>query len=354
MQQLHGGDIYTKAYDIDFSASLNPLGMPEGVAAAACEGVRLSDRYPDTQCRALRQALAKKSALPEDHIIFGNGAAELIYALVAAVKPRCAIVTAPGFSEYELALAGARCRVEHVLLAEENGFVLPDDLPDRITDETDIVFLCNPNNPTGVLIPETLLQEVARRCEHHRVLLVVDECFLGLTPDGLRRSLRKYTIDHRQLFILDAFTKLYAMPGLRLGFGLCADTGLLREMGRHLQPWNISLPAQMAGVAALQETAYVEESLRYLEVEKTFLRQSLADLGLPCPGSSANFLFFKGPDDLADALADRRILIRDCRSYAGLAGGWFRIGVRSHAENERLVRETGDILALRQDRENVD
>ena len=344
MQQLHGGDVYTNEYEIDYSASLNPLGMPPSVKQAACEGVMRSSQYPDTACRKLRGALSAKTGIPGEAIIFGNGAAELIYALCAAVRPKKALVTAPGFAEYELALESAGCKTEHILLSESDGFRLSKDSPGLVSPDTDIVFLCNPNNPTGVTIPKELLLVFLARCEECGALLVVDECFLGLTPGGGSLSLRSHVMKSRNLFVLDAFTKLYAMPGIRLGFGFCSCERIPDGMRRHLQPWNVSLPAQMAGIAALKEDGFVQESLAYVERELRFLKKEFAKLHLLCADSTANFLFFKGPDGLAESLSDRGILIRDCRSYKNLEPGWYRVAVRSHEENLRLVREIAEAV----------
>ncbi len=343
-EQIHGGDIYTKAYRIDFSANMNPLGMPRLVAEAACEGVRRSENYPDVHCRALRKAIAGSENVPEEWVVCGNGAAELIFALVWAVRPKKALLAAPGFAEYEQALRCVDCRITFYPCREENGFALREDYLEYLTEDMDLVFLCNPANPTGVLIEPELLERIADRCREREILLVVDECFNGLLERGEELSLKGRLDAQPGLFLLRAFTKLYAMAGLRLGYGLCADEGLLERLRKVLQPWNVSLPAQMAGIAAVQEREYVARSRAYVAKEREFLRQGLRVLGLKTYDSMANFLFFSGPEGLCERCAEEGILIRDCQNYRGLGPGYYRIAVRTREENQELLRALGKIL----------
>ena len=344
MEQIHGGDIYSKEYRLDFSANLNPLGMPEAVRRAACEGVELSVHYPDVLCRRLRGAISDAYGADPDHVICGNGAAELIFALAQAQRPGKALLVSPGFAEYELALKSVECETEFYNCTRETGFVIQEDFADLISEDIDLLFLCNPANPTGVLVPKELLEKIALRCAEKKVLLVLDECFNGFLDDPDRASLLDKVPKNRHLFILRAFTKLYAMAGLRLGYGICSDRQLLEKMHSVLQPWNVSLPAQRAGYAAISQTGYVEESRKYVRNERNFLRASLEKLGLTCYDSAANFLFFEGPEMLAQQCEKQGILIRDCSNYRGLKKGYFRIAVRKREENEELLRVLKEIL----------
>lgn len=339
-KETHGGDVYGTPCRIDFSANINPLGMPECVAQAACEGVRFSSCYPDLHCRQLRAGIAESEQVPEQWIICGNGAAELVFALTAALKPKRALLTAPGFAEYEQALRalGDDCQINFYFCREENGFALGEDYLDSLTPDLDLVFLCSPNNPTGLTIPVPLLEQIARRCEENHIFLVMDECFNGFLEQGEALSMKRFLGQMQGLFILKAFTKLYAMAGLRLGYGLCSDQELLGQMHRVLQPWNVSTPAQMAGFAALQETEFVEISRAYIRGERIFLIEELRKRQYFCLDSEANYVFFRGPEDLYDRCREEGILIRDCSNYRGLAPGYFRVAVRTRVENEELLR----------------
>lgn len=344
---IHGGDIYTYQGMLDFSANINPLGLPEAVVQAAAKGAALSAAYPDTQCRALRQALAQTEGpgwLQPDNIICGNGAADLIFMLALAAKPRRALLLAPGFHEYEQALRAVGCQISYYYLPEAEGFQLDVArlLAQMQAEKPDMLFVCNPNNPTGLALPRPELQPLAERCRQTGALLVLDECFNEFLDEPAAYTLKPLLPANQQLFILKAFTKLYAMPGLRLGFGLCTNAALLAQMEACAQPWRVSTPAQLAGLAALQETAYVAQAQALVQQERAFLLTELNKLGLQTYNSMANYLFFRAPQapKLAEACRSQQpgVLIRDCSNYVGLEPGYFRVAVRTRLENEQLLQ----------------
>ena len=261
MEQLvHGGDWagYRAQFGrdaLDFSANVSPLGLPEGVAKAITAALPTADRYPDPLCRELRAKLALHEGVPADHILCGNGAADLIFRLVWARKPRRALVTAPTFAEYAAALETIGCTVERFILQAADDFAVPEAFLSAIDDRVDLVFLCQPNNPTGQLTPPDFVARILQRCTACGALLVLDECFLDFLPDHAQLT-AKPLLGSGDLLILKAFTKLYGMAGVRLGYALSADTALLDAMQYTGQPWAVSSLAQAAGLAALDETAY--------------------------------------------------------------------------------------------------
>ena len=341
----HGGDIYGRPVTLDVSVNTNPLGPPPGVVRAVVDAAQLLDRYPDPHCRRLVAALADREGGPEEAILCGAGAAELIFSFCAALRPRTALELAPTFSEYAAALAAAGCRVERCALEEEQGFALTEKLLEELERKNcEVVFLCNPNNPTGRLIPPALLESILALCERRGGWLFVDECFLELSDGGRGASLAPLLRPGRRLFLLRAFTKSYAMAGLRLGYCLCGAGALLERMGRQTQPWNVSVPAQAAGLAALGEEAYLRESRALIQSERRYLREGLEALGLTVCPSQANYLLVKSPAELSGPLLDRGILIRDCANYRGLGPGWCRTAVRRREENRTLLNALGEIL----------
>lgn len=333
----HGGDVYNHKNIIDFSANINFLGMPESVKQAAKDAVEKCVNYPDTSCVKLRSAIAEREQIEMEQVICGNGAAELIFSLVLAVKPRRALLLAPTFYEYEQALHTVGCKIDRYYLQESSDFCMQEDFLERIVPEMDMVVICNPNNPTGVLTEEDFLEQILRRCEKHNALLVLDECFNDFLEEPERYSMKRYVVESKHLFILKAFTKMYAMAGLRLGYGLCGEKELLAGMNQNRQPWSVSIPAQYAGVAAAKEIVFAEESRRQIQREREFLKQEMLKSGYPVIGSAANYLFFKGSKDLYEKCLKQGILIRDCSNYEGLRTGWYRIAVKSHPENLRLL-----------------
>lgn len=350
MKLVHGGDWagYRAEFGcdaLDFSANVSPLGLPAGVAAAITNALPTADRYPDPLCRQLRAALAGAEGVPADWILCGNGAADLIFRLALAVRPRRALLPAPTFAEYEAALQTVGCAVQRVFLREENEFAVTEEFIDAVTPETDIVFLCQPNNPTGQVTPPALVERLVRRCAECGAVLVVDECFLDFLPDRDAWTAKQLLRDAPQLIILKAFTKLYAMAGVRLGYALCGDAALLEKMRGAGQPWAVSSLAQAAGLAALQETAYAGAVRALIAEQRPRMAAGLRALGLRVMDGQANYLLFRATPDFGEKLRRRGAVVRSCANYPGLDAAWYRTAVRTAEENTRLLQIMGEILA---------
>lgn len=348
-KHIHGGNIYQYENCLDFSANCNPLGTPQRVIDAAAESLRHISAYPRVGCASLREAIGEYEGVSPENIICGNGAADLIFSLCRAVSPKHALLPAPTFAEYEQALRSCGdCTVEYYFLKEEEGFRLQRSFLDELHEGLDIVFLCNPNNPTGILTKRDFLLEVLQKCAELGILLVVDECFLDFVKEPEDYTLKAQLSRYENLFLLKAFTKRYAMAGIRLGYGLTGNRMLLEKMETVTQPWNVSTVAQEAGIAALKEREYVEAGRQLVFREAEVLKKSLSRLGLQVFPSEANYIFFKGPEGFFEACVKEGILIRDCSNYPGLSKGYYRIAVRKQDENKALVdafskiRITGD------------
>lgn len=341
---IHGGDVYTAMENgleqpLDFSANIGPLGLPPAVAEAARKAVGSCDIYPDPLCRRLTAALAKAEGVSADWITCGNGAAELLFRFACALRPKKALLLAPCFAEYEQALAVSDCDIVFHTLRREDAFLPTAALLDAITPGMDVVMLCNPHNPTGALMSPDFCRAVADRCREAGTWLLMDECFIDLTDDPVRHTVKPLLRKYPRLFLLKAFTKLYAMPGLRLGYGLCADGELLERMAACGQPWSVSVPAQAAGLQALQEHDYVQKTRVLVREERAFLTAGLRKMSLEVYEGAANFIFFRAPGvtDLHRRTESRGILIRSCGNYRGLAEEYYRVAVRTRGENERLL-----------------
>ena len=350
MQTLtHGGDWagYRAAYGrdpLDFSANVSPLGLPEGVAKAITASLPTADRYPDPLCRDLRAKLSLSENVPAGWLLCGNGAADLIFRLVWAAKPRTALLPAPTFAEYAAALETAGCTVRRHFLWESEDFAVTEAFISAVDGDTDMVFLCQPNNPTGQLTPLALVEALLHRCEARGALLVVDECFLDFLPESEALSVKKL-LASPNLIILKAFTKLYGMAGVRLGYCLCSNIALLDKMQAAGQPWAVSSLAQAAGLAALDETAYVAQVQALIAQQRPVLRDGLRALGLRVLDGSVNYLLFQASETLGEALRQRGIVLRSCGNYPGLDGSWYRTAVRTAPENQQLLKTLQEVLA---------
>lgn len=338
MKAIHGGDIYHNEIDLDFSVNVNPLGMPEGSRKAAWEGILGAGAYPDTEGEKLRQQIACQEKVSLGQVVLGNGAAELLYAACYAFRVEKALVTAPSFTEYERAVFAAGGKVQYFPLLENQGFCLSGEILREITDDCDILFLCNPNNPTGVFMDRELLEKIAKRCEETGTYFCLDECFLPFIEEEGNYTMKGMLPRFPHLVILGAFTKVYAMAGLRLGYALCGNISAAQAIREKLQPWNTSIPAQMAGLAALGDEDYLKRTRELIAEEKAYLLQELPKWGAEhIYGHGADFIFFRGRKDLGELLLKKKILIRDCSNFPGLCRGFYRIGVKSHEENEALI-----------------
>lgn len=348
MRPTHGGDwagyeMEYGALPLDFSANTSPLGLPAGVKAAVIGSLEYAERYPDPRCRELTARLAAHYGVVPESILCGNGAADLIDRLALALQPQNALVTAPTFGEYAVALERVGCQVQAFPLRQENGFHLTDDFLDWISPETDVVFLCEPNNPTGITTPRPLLERVLKRCRETGTLLVVDECFGDFLNRPEAHTVVPLLAEH--LLILKAFTKFYAMAGLRLGYCLSSNHALLEAMAQAGQPWPVSTPAQAAGVAALEETDYARRLRELILTQRPWLAERLTALGCSVVPGEANYLLFFCPvPELEAKLRRRGILIRNCANYMGLCPGWYRVAVRTEPENRRLVSALSEVI----------
>ena len=340
----HGGEIYEQHYKLDYSVNVNCMGTPPSVIEAAAKGAALSAQYPDVHCRKLRMALASFLKVEETQIIFGNGAADVIFSAILARKPRKVLVPAPTFAEYEQAAKVVEAEVIHYQLKEDNEFRIDEGFRKALAPDIDMVFLCNPNNPTGHLVEKKELLRILDQCAKNDIFLVVDECFNEFLEEPEAYTLLGELEHYENLMILKAFTKTYAMAGLRLGYGLCSNQEFMEKMAECNQPWAVSIPAQFAGAAALKETEYVAESMKLLKKERSFLKSELRRLGFHVFDSQANYIFFKAAPDLKQACGKKGILIRDCSNYIGLAPGYFRVSVKKHEENVELVQVLEEIV----------
>lgn len=367
----HGGDVYRNKVQYDFSVNINPLGMPEKSIEAGKRAVELSQSYPDHMGEKLCAKLSEKEGCNAENIILGNGAAELIYALCQSVRPGRAIIPAPTFTEYENAVRASGGEVVRIYANEDKGFeISAEDIISEIyahdKEKTDMLFLCNPNNPTGRLLSGREVRRIGDVCEKRGIRFIVDECFLPFC-DSEEECTVKYDLEqYKKMCVLRAFTKIYAMPGLRLGYLLTADRELAQGISRVLQPWNTSLPAQMAGIAALEDEDYIIKTRALVGSEREYLMKEISSFeGVDVYESDANFILFRvnigevrknsriqrsgePMDFLYKGLLERGILIRKCNDFEGLdfdqKKQYYRVAVRNHSENEALIRAMKEVL----------
>lgn len=351
----HGGGVDAAAAQtglpvdriLDFSASINPLGPPDSVLEAARASLSRIDRYPEIDAASFECALSDYHGLAPEQVLAGNGSTDLIYLLPRALQPRRALLVAPCFSEYERALRQAGVPFEfHILQADCRFALRPDELAGDLDADTDLVWLANPGNPNGSVLPARQVQELLDALPG-RPTVVVDEAFIDFALEHSCLSLLK---EYSNLLILRSMTKFYAIPGLRLGYLLGAPEKVAR-LARLRLPWSLSAPALAAGRACLDASAYRQRSLQKVPRLRNDLRDGLEQLGLHVFEAAANYLLARLPGgasaaSLAAQLHRQGILIRDCGNFEGLDGSFVRVAVRGDAENGRLLQALGELLDL--------
>lgn len=340
---IHGGDIYQNEIELDFSVNINPFGIPEKVKEAMQESLELCEHYPDIHHAKLIEKIGAYYHIPEEHILCGNGASELFVAIVHAIKPRKIVIPVPSFYGYEKAANVTEAEVSYYEMTEKDGFCLTEAFLQELQEDVDLLFLANPNNPVGNTIEDMLLEKICDRCREKKITVVIDECFLEFTrKKGFfeTHSMQEYP----NVIIVKAFTKLYAIPGVRLGFLFCGSQNKAGQIFNQLPEWNISIIAEAAGRAALDETEYRNKTISYIGKERAYLKAELEKLGIKVYPGEADFLLLKTERQLYNDLLKKKILIRDCSNYRGLRTGYYRIAVKTHEENEKLIAQLKDTI----------
>lgn len=338
----HGGDIYRKErITLDASVSVNPFPLPRAFKAAMRKCVDRVSRYPDLNQTEFRRAVARIEGLKPEYIIGGSGASELIMAVVRALAPKKILTAIPCFSGYRRAalVAGVEQIVEYPL-KEESNFELDFGFLDAITPDVDAVFLEDPNNPTGKSILPDLEAAIIDRCDDLSVPLILDESFLQLGKKNASAAILSSRSPN--LYVVNSFTKTYAIPGLRVGY-LVSNPENVERVKQNLPEWNMSLFAQEVGALCANElnrASYVRKARNAIYEEAPRFENELRKLGLKVVSTDTNFILFYTPEEgLCEHMLSRGILIRDCANFRGLRQGWFRVAVRTPKENQRIIRE---------------
>ncbi|MCR5607995.1 MAG: aminotransferase class I/II-fold pyridoxal phosphate-dependent enzyme [Lachnospiraceae bacterium] len=333
-ESKHGGDIYNKVIVTDFSVNVNPLGMPESVLNVIKKEAENCSRYPDIFSRELIKELAEYRHTDEEYITCGNGASELFMAIVRGIKPDKVLLIEPSFLGYEYAVNAMDASVLYYNIAEKN-FKIDRDILGVLTKDIDMIFLANPNNPTGIAVDYDIMLEIIKHCKEEDIIVILDECFIDLSDNV--KSMKEHVEEFDNLIIVNAFTKTYGLAGIRLGYMICADNSINIKVRKNLPEWNISYIAQKAGAACFKEEEYLRETKELIKREKSYLVEKIRENGIEVYDSCTNFLLLKSNVNLYEEMLKQGILIRDCSNYRGLEKGYYRIAIKKHEENEKFI-----------------
>lgn len=346
---MHGGNIYEDSIEIDFSINVNPQGVSENVKEILIRNMDMIGKYPDIKCSALKESIGRFYDIHRDNIVCGNGASDIIQTICYMLRPKQALITAPSFSGYERALENVGSDISYYELNSKDDFAVDYGFVEMIYKITpELVFISNPNNPNGMTIDKEIGEQIVYACQRVGAHIVIDECFVELTDGGEDNSFKYLLEDAKGLVILRAFTKSYGMPGIRLGYGLCSDKMLAKWIEGYMSEWNVSGIAQAIGKAAIDadNDLYFEGTRTIIRAERDFLRRELINLGMYVYNSESNFILFYDARVLGipELLKKRGILIRDCSDYRNLGSGYYRVCIRMHEDNERLIDAIAEII----------
>ncbi|MEW9122157.1 MAG: threonine-phosphate decarboxylase CobD [Thermotaleaceae bacterium] len=352
----HGGNIYEIALEkgipkeviLDFSANINPFGIPQSLKEALINNLHIIENYPDPDYRALTEAIASYHDIETECISVGNGATELIFSLVSCLQSKNSLILAPTFSEYERALNRAGSDVHYYYLKEENEFKIDEGFKNALNPSIDLLIICNPNNPTGQFLQKKEMLEILLHCREHGIRLIVDEAFVDFVEDGEEETMISNIQDYKNLYIIRALTKFYAIPGLRLGYAITSNQHILKKIHDNREPWTINSFAALAGEIVLKDRDYIEKTKKWLSLEKEIFLKSLEKIeAIKVFRPTANYIFFrykKGDRCLKESLLAKDILIRSCSNYKNLDEHYYRVAIKDRLSNEKLVQALKEVI----------
>ena len=368
-------DLYRLAEDlkiperriIDFSTPSNPLGISKKIKADLRKHLKYLHSYPDEEAKRLRNRLARHNAIEPETILCGNGSTALVYLLARALRPLKVIIPVPTFSIYERACyTCCDSEIIYCRLKGENNFdidprefikTMEENLPVEQRQNVNfpvsgsppfpsfnMVFLCNPNNPTGRLVKKDSIKEISDAAGRIGCYLVVDEAFIDFCPAD---SVIKDVAESTKLIVLRSMSPFYALPGLRFGYGVFPRQ-LAAGLKEYKEPWTVNGLAQRAAMAALKDEAYRRETFRAIQDEKKYLEKNFRKMGIEFLTSAANFYLVKTDNagEICRQLQKKGILLSGGAHFSGLDSAHIRIAVKSHRENSILIKELKKIFGL--------
>lgn len=337
---IHGGrPTLHNSKIIDFSSNISPIGIPPSVKKTLKKNIDNIKNYPDFSSSTVISSLKKYTQLEKSNILVGNGAIEIIYNFCFAFlsKKTKVLIPVPTFQEYETAAKLNNCKISYfkTMNLSENLDLFISQIP-----KNGCVFICNPNNPTGKLLPKNQLLEIIQKAKKLSTLVFVDECFIEMVPES-NESIISYVKKYQNLFVLRSLTKSFALPGIRIGYA-AASKQMIEILEKIKIPWSVNSLAQDAANAALKNKSHLIKSNLMIKKELNYLTNKINKLdGFHCDDSSTNFILIKIKKDstkLQKKLLEQKFLIRDCKNFRGLNNHFIRIAVKSHKDNLKLVK----------------
>ena len=365
---FHGGNIYKVFREknikeiLDYSSNINPYGVSKSLKQKIAENIGILEKYPDPDYVELREKLAELNKVDISNITVGNGATESIFLFMKVLKPENVLIVSPTFGEYERAVRAwdssenREIEIEYFELEEKDEFRLNiGKLKKELEKKYDLAIICNPNNPTGKFLKMAETEEILRECNKYDTKLFIDEAFIEFLEDGLKESVVNSGENKKNLFVTRAFTKFFAIPGLRLGYGIYFDKSLEKKIAEKKEPWSVNNIAEMAGITVLDDTEYIERTLSWITEEKKYMYEKLDEIsGIKPYKTEVNFICVKIKDELIskglnvkklrEKMMEEGILIRDASNFKFLDERFFRLAIKDRRSNDRVIEVLKKIL----------
>ena len=359
---IHGGDLdlIEKKYKIpkneilDFSSNINPLGSPKSVKDKLIKNIDIIETYPDKNYENLKLNISSYTNCSFEHILVGNGATEIITSLIQSLNPKNSMLILPSYSEYEKELKKIKCKINFFYSYEEDDFKINiNNLLNKLTNEMDLLILCNPNNPTGFYLDNSNLEIILSHCKKNNIFVMIDETYAEFLTFDKNSSAINLTKKFSNLFVIRGTSKFFAVPGIRLGYAICSNNNLLDLINKNFDLWNVNSFANLAGITMFNDTKFINDSKALIKNELNNFFVSLNQLSkLKLFKTSSNFILCKILTDkiksyeIFEILIKQKILIRDAKDFDGLNTSFFRFCIKTPEQNSILIKNLKNISIL--------
>ena len=349
IEQVYG---INKEDIISFSANVNPLGVSFLLKETLANKIDAITTYPDREYTSLRQSISSYVNADMNHIIVGNGSTELISLFIQIQKPKKALLIGPTYSEYEREITLNGGRITYYRLEEEHDFVIDvNDFKANLGSDTDLLIICNPNNPTSSVITHNDMRAILDDCKQRGIDVLIDETYVEFAPNINDITAIPFTEYYSNLFIIRGISKFFAAPGLRLGYGICGNEDLLKEINKRKNPWTINSLACIAGEIMFSDQTYIEKTRLLIQEERNRISKKLRNLQhIKIYEPSANFVLVRilkddiTSQDIFDSAIKKNLMIRDCSTFPFLDDHYIRFCFMLPEQNDQLLHVLEELL----------
>lgn len=350
---LHGGNIYRlkregKGELLDYSSNINPLGVPDSFKRAIIENFDILEKYPDPDYVELRENIGRYNKVDVKNIIAGNGATEILFLYMKAMKPKKTLIISPSFAEYKRALDSVGSEIIHYPLLEENNYNLDIESFLKEVPKCDLVVICNPNNPTGSFISLENIKKINDVLSEKGIKLFIDEAFIEFIRGW--EDMTSVLLEDKNIFVMRALTKFFAVPGVRLGYGITYDEEIMKKMEKYKEPWSVNSFADIAGKIMLWDKEYIEATENWIEEEKKwFYEESCKIENIKTFKTNVNFILVKllkkNSSVVRDEMIEKGVVVRDASNFMFLNEQYIRLAIKNRENNIKVLQALKEVMA---------